>query len=172
MCFHLLRVYSEGPPLCDSCGYASGPRMRTRGTCALVMLLQQGLAGTRLCWCRCRQQGGSAGRAGLQDWAFTLQKAALSACSCLPHSRFCHIAGRGDFQCWEHVFKLLIRDSPPGSDFPVALPSLAGSGVGANHLRALITNTRFPIPGSLSLARAGWCRSWVLLAEEPFIRTW
>lgn len=162
MCFHLLRVYSEGPPLCDSCGYASGPRMRTRGTCALVMLLQQGLAGTRLCWCRCRQQGGSAGRAGLQDWA----------CSCLPHSRFCHIAGRGDFQCWEHIFKLLIRDSPPGSDFPVALPSLAGSGVGANHLRALITNTRFPIPGSLSLARAGWCRSWVLLAEEPFIRTW
>lgn len=118
------------------------------------MLLPQGLRGTRASPARCGQQDGSADRGASQDRAFTLPKAAPSACGCPPRSRVCRAAGRGDFQCWEHVLKLLIGDSPPGSAFPVAVPSPAGSGVDANHLRAVVTNTPIPSPGSPSLAGA------------------
>lgn len=75
--------FFRGPPLLPhSCGSSvGGPHKRTAGTCALVMLLGQGRAGTGCsptAW-RWGPRGGSAAAGGLQDWPFPLPKAARSA---------------------------------------------------------------------------------------------
>lgn len=154
-----LSLFRGPPPLHHSCGSVGGPRTRTAGTCALVMLLRQGRAGTGCSPAGWRWGRGMALRTregcriGPSCYQRPLGQPAVPALlQALPH-------------CWKRrlpalgaSFQAADGDSPPGWDFPVSFLPRPGLGL-VLIPRALVTK-RCPMPEPA-----------VPITEEPFVRT-